>query len=131
MSNFLSRKLYGFDSCKSHNIEFYKISNPSRDVGDQGCARFAEILPNFSEGQIVLSLFSVVFHALTLQLPIQPSLSVVPELPVSLSSAETCHKFRKTSTLQMQQVNSRSPPVIFILHLTCFCSNCERALVYP
>ena len=38
------------------------------------------------------------FHALTLKLPIQISLSVVPELPVSLSSGGKCHKFRKTST---------------------------------
>ena len=66
----------------------------------QGCARFAEILQNFSERQILWSLYSVVFPALTLKLPIQISLSVAPKLPVSLSSAENCHKFRKRSTPQ-------------------------------
>ena len=45
---------------------------------------------------------SVVFHALTLKLPIQTSLSVAPELPVSLRSGEKCQNFRKTSTLQVK-----------------------------
>ena len=63
----------------------------------QGCARFPENLQNFSERQILWSLCSVVFHVL---MPIQTSLSVAPKLPVSLSSAENCHKFRKTSTSQ-------------------------------
>ena len=63
----------------------------------QGCARFADFLQNFSERQI---LCSVVFRALTLKLPIQTSLSVTPELPVSLNSAENCHELRKTSTPQ-------------------------------
>ena len=58
------------------------------------------VLQNFSERQILWSLCSVVFHALTLKLPIQTSLSVAPKIPVSLSSAENCHKFRKTSTPQ-------------------------------
>ena len=53
-----------------------------------GWARFPEILQNFSEHQILWSLCLVVFRALTLKLPIQTSLSVVPKLPVSLSSAE-------------------------------------------
>ena len=44
---------------------------------------------------------SVVFHALTLTLPIQTSLSVAPELPVYLSSAEKCEKFMRTSTPQV------------------------------
>ena len=66
----------------------------------QGCARFAEILQNFSERQILWSLCSVVFDALTLKLLIQSSLSVAPKSLVSLSSAENCHKFRKTSTPQ-------------------------------
>ena len=48
-----------------------------------GCARFAEFLQNFSELQILWSLCSVVFHALTLESPIQTSLSVAPELQVS------------------------------------------------
>ena len=54
----------------------------------QGCACFPEFLQNFSECQIVWSLSSVVFHALTLKLPIQTSLSVAPDLIVSFSSAE-------------------------------------------
>ena len=54
----------------------------------QGCARFAEILQNFSERPILWSLCSVVFHALILKLPVQTSLFVAPELPVSLSSHE-------------------------------------------
>ena len=37
-----------------------------------------------------------VFHVL---MPIQTSLSLAPKLPVFLSSAENCHKFRKMSTL--------------------------------
>ena len=62
---------------------------------EQGCAHFPEFLQNFSERQILLSLCSVVFHAFTLKLPIQTSLSVVPKLPVSLRSGEN---FSKTST---------------------------------
>ena len=42
----------------------------------------------FREHQILWSLCSVVFHTLTLKLPIQTLLSVVPELPVSLSPGE-------------------------------------------
>ena len=67
---------------------------PSRHVS-LGCARFPEILQNFSERQILWSVCSVVFLAFALKLPIQTSLSVVPELPVCLRSGE---KFRKTST---------------------------------
>ena len=40
------------------------------------------------------------FHALTLKLPVQTS-PVAPELPVSLSPAEYCPKFMKTSTPQI------------------------------
>ena len=61
----------------------------------QGCARFAETLQNFSESQILLSLWSVVFCTLTLRLPIQTSLSVAPKLQVSLNSREKCPNFRK------------------------------------
>ena len=64
----------------------------------QGCARFPEFLQNLSERQILWSLCSVVFHALTLRLPIQTFLSVAPELPVSLRSGENCPNFSKTST---------------------------------
>ena len=66
-----------------------------------GCARFAQNWQNFSERHILWSLCLVVFHALTLKSPIQTSFSVVPKLPVSLSLAENCHKFRK-------RVNPRS-----------------------
>ena len=48
----------------------------------QGCARLPEILQNFIERQILLSLCLVVFHALTFKLPIQVSPSVAPKLPV-------------------------------------------------
>ena len=40
----------------------------------------------------------VEFHALLLKLPIQTSLSVAPELQVSLRSDEHCPNFSKTST---------------------------------
>ena len=66
----------------------------------QRCARLDEILQNFSERQILWSFCLVLFHALTLKLPIQSSLSVVSKFSVSLSSAENCHKFSKTSTPQ-------------------------------
>ena len=63
---------------------------------DLGRACFPEILQNFSEHQILLSLCLVVFHALTLRLPIQTSLSVVPKLQVCT--------FRKTSTPLGKQI---------------------------
>ena len=62
------------------------------------CARFPEILQNFSERHILWSLCSVVFHALTLKLPIQTSLSVAPKLPVYSCSGEKCENFSKTSS---------------------------------
>ena len=54
----------------------------------QGCARFPKFVQNFSERQILWSLCSVDFHTFTLQLPIQTSLSVAPELQVFVSSLE-------------------------------------------
>ena len=66
-----------------------------------GCARFPEFLQNFSERQILWSLCSVFFYALTLELPIQTSLSAAPDLQVSLSLHEKCPNFRKTSTPQI------------------------------
>ena len=63
-----------------------------------GCARFHEILQNFSERQILWCLCSVDFHTFTLQLPIQTLHSVVPELQVFVSSLENCQNFNKTST---------------------------------
>ena len=65
-----------------------------------GCAHFPENFQNFSERQILWSLCSVVFLALTLKLPIQTSLVVAPELPVSLSSHEKYPNVRKMTTLQ-------------------------------
>ena len=65
-----------------------------------GCARFPEFVQNFSERQILWSLCSVVFHTLTLQLPIQTLHSVAPELQVFVSSLENCPNFCKTSTPQ-------------------------------
>ena len=64
----------------------------------RGCARFAEIL---------LNLYSVDFLTFTLQLPIQTSLSVVPERQVFVSSLESCQNFSKTSTPQR---GTRDPP---------------------
>ena len=61
----------------------------------QGCACFPEFLQHFSERQILWSLCLVGFHALTLKLPIQTSLSVTPKLPVSLRSGEKCQNFFK------------------------------------
>ena len=62
------------------------------------CACFPEFLQSFSERQILWSLCSVVFHSLTLKLPIQTSLSVAPKLQVCVCSGEKCGNFRKTST---------------------------------
>ena len=45
-----------------------------------GCARFAEILQNFTERQILWSLCSVDFLTFTLRLPIQTSLSLASKL---------------------------------------------------
>ena len=64
------------------------------------CAHFPEILQNFSECQILWSLCLVVFHALTLKLPIQTSLSVAPKFQVCVRSGEKCQSFSKTRTPQ-------------------------------
>ena len=56
------------------------------------CACFPEFVQNFSERQILWSLCSVVFHTLTLKLPIQTLHSVF------VSSLENCLNFSKTST---------------------------------
>ena len=64
----------------------------------RGCAHFHEILQNFSERQILWSLCSVVFHALTLKLPIQTSLSVAPTRSVFTHSGEKGENFSKMST---------------------------------
>ena len=56
------------------------------------------MLETFTERQILWSLCSAIIHALTLELPIQTSLSVAPKLQVSLRSDEKCEKFSETST---------------------------------
>ena len=54
-----------------------------------------EILQNFSQRQILRSLCLVVFHALTLKLPIQTSLSMAPKLKVSLRSSKKMWKIQE------------------------------------
>ena len=74
-------------------------NNIWKPLAHLGCARFPEFfLQNFSERQLLWSLCSVVFHALTLRLPIQTSLSVSPKLQVCVRSGEKCQNFSKTST---------------------------------
>ena len=63
----------------------------------------------------VPDLCSVVFHAFTLKLPIQTSLSVALELPVSSRSSEKCENFRNTSTPQGDIILSDF--VCVILHI--------------
>ena len=75
-------------------------------VCDDLCARFPEILQNFSERQILWSLCSVDFHALTLKLPIQTSPSVAPKLQVCGRSGEKCQKFQKTNTPKNPKINN-------------------------
>ena len=53
-----------------------------------GCARFPELMQNFSKRQILWSLCLVDFHTLTLRLPIQTPHFVAPELQVFVSSLE-------------------------------------------
>ena len=64
---------------------------------------FLNFLQTFIERQILWSLCLVTFHALTLKLPIQTSLSVAPKLPVSLRPGKKCKNFRKTSTALVNQ----------------------------
>ena len=66
-------------------ITMLKSSDTTNSLG---CACFPECLQNFSEHQILWSLCSVVFYALTLRLPILTSLSVSPELKVCVRSGE-------------------------------------------
>ena len=73
----------------------YALSIRCRGVGQ--CARFVDILQNFSERQILWSLCSVVFLALTLRFPVQTSLSVAPKLQVCVHLGEKCPNFRKMS----------------------------------
>ena len=59
----------------------FRRFNTSRDFEPQprGVIVFLSFLENVSERQILWSLCSVVFHALTLRLPIQTLHSVAPE----------------------------------------------------
>ena len=57
-------------------------------TGNLGCACFPEFLQKFNERQIFWSLCLVVFHALSLKLPIQTSRSMVSKLLVFLRSVE-------------------------------------------
>ena len=66
----------------------------------QGYARFSEILQNFSERQILWSLCSVVFLALTLKLSIQTSRSVLPKVQV-------CARSDKNVNISAKQVHPR------------------------
>ena len=61
---------------------------------------FSWILQNFSERQISWRMCLVVFHALTLELPIQTSLSVASKLPIYTRSGEKCENSNKTTTLR-------------------------------
>ena len=74
-------------------ITMLKSSDTTNSLG---CACFPECLQNFSEHQILWSLCSVVFYALTLRLPILTSLSVSPELKVCVRSGKKGENFRKT-----------------------------------
>ena len=98
---------------KTLNGEYSRICPPailrSRDIKyiwhhwwtSQGCARFPQFVQNFSEPQILWSLYSVDCHTLTLQLPIQTLHFVEPELQVFVSSLENCQNCSKTSTPQL------------------------------
>ena len=66
---------------------------------NQRCTRVPEFVQNFSERQILWSLCSIVFHALTLKLPIQTSLSVAHKLPVFTCSGEKCEISAKRALL--------------------------------
>ena len=70
----------------------------------QGCARFPEILQNFSARQMLWSLCLVVLRALTLRLPIQTALSVAPQLPICARSGEKNQKISKTGTPQRKSL---------------------------
>ena len=75
------------------------------------CSFFPEFLHNFTECQILWSLYSV-FHAFTLKLPIQTSLSVVP----TYSSFLTHHQI---SAKQSHPCNLWEFPIILIQRIRC------------
>ena len=82
-----------------------------------GVLVFLIFLQNYSKHHILWSLCSVVFHAFTLRLPIQTSLSVAPKLQVCLRSGEKCEKFRKTST-PLNTVHTEQQQISFF-HIRC------------
>ena len=71
---------------------------------------FSKILQNFSsERQILWRMCFKGFHAVTLKLPVQTSLSEAPKLPVSLRSDEKCEKFSKMSTPHLFSDKNKNP----------------------
>ena len=71
-----------------------------------GMLIFLKFCKIFCERQILWILCSVVFHSLTLRLPIQNSISVAPKLQVCASSGKKCQNFSKTSTPLADSVGS-------------------------
>ena len=70
-------------------------------------------MQNFSERQILWSLCSVVFHAFALKLPIQTSVSVAPEITVSLSSHENVQILKiKNIGFHLRLQGSASHPMV-------------------
>ena len=74
---------------------------------------------------ILWSLCSVVFHALTLKLPIQTSHSVAPKLQVSLRSDEKCEQFNKMSTALDLSTRFEIVPV-FLFTTSILTQGCAR-----
>ena len=72
-----------------------------------GCARFADILQNFSECPILWCLCLIVFHALTaltLKLPIQTLLSVALKLPIYTCSGEKFQQNEHTPAIYLKEL---------------------------
>ena len=76
---------------------------------------FPNFLQNFSERQILWSLCPVVFHALTLKLLIQTSLSVALKLPVSLCLCEKCGKQAHPRLMNIKGIAALAVTLAFIL----------------
>ena len=79
--------------CKIRNRIFTQLVNCCTELfmfagkygcpSSRGCALFPETLQNFSGCQILWRMYSVVFPALTLKLPIQTSFFMAPKFPIS------------------------------------------------
>ena len=91
-----------------------------------GCALFPDFIKNSSERQILWSLCSVDFHALTLQLPIQTLHSVAPELQVFVNSLENHQNFSKMSTPLLHKFACRTEK--FLRWLACQSSEMRSCL---